>query len=365
LSENPETKTEAGPRECVPFAQIVAAELSAAEQNRREFMEQREPRAWQNAIIILCLLVNVIFYLTRSDYIVMFVAASFYLNMFYFLTLLVPTNPGAADVRKPEIAKFHAWLRDNGITSGTRQFTRIFINTFFMNSRTLTFGIGLLFSVDIVFTLIAFAGGLPLKIALFVIVQSLLIIIFYCLIWKVEPFTSGFAENIDLVRTRLSRDLPPWIISLLFLTGFLLVVFIFLTTIILLPGVTLNAFLTESGLTELAHLFLPLGILAISQYFIIRSIHGKTSRTMAERLMDYREHVLRSLQCDTENVPVPDDAERRYEATSRLLESRIYQVKKNSLLGAFPVCVIDLDFSVMMDSTTLTAIKGYIRKPRQ
>jgi xanthosine utilization system XapX-like protein len=296
----------------------------------------------------------------------MFVAASFYLNMFYFLTLLVPTNPGAADLKKPEIAKFHAWLRDNGITSGTRQFTRIFINMFFMNSRALTFGIGLLFAVDIVFTLIAYAGGLPPQIALFVIVQSLIIIVFYGLIWKIEPFTSTFADNIDQVRTRLSRDLPPWIISILFLTGFLVVVFVFLTTIILLPGVTLNAFMTQSGLTELAYLFLPLGILAVSQYFIIRAIHGKTSRTMAERLMDYREHLLRNLIADAgERSAGPDDAEQRYEATSRLLESRIYQIKKNTLLGAFPVCVIDLDFSVMMDSTTLTAIKGYIRKPRQ
>ena len=49
--------------------------------------------------------------------------------------------------------------------------------------------------------------------------------------------------------------------------------------------------------------------------------------------------------------------------TTMLLESRIYQIKRNAILGAFPVYVVDLDFSVMMDTTTLTAIKGYIRKP--
>jgi hypothetical protein len=366
LSEIPATTMQAvEPYECVPFQEIIAADLSAAEQGRRAFQEQREPRAWQDAILVLCIVTNILFWLTRSDYIVLFVAASFYLNMFYFLTLLVPTSPGAAGTKTPEIARFHAWLRENGITSGTRQFTRIFINTFFMNSRTLTLGIGLLFSVDIVFTLIAYAGGLPARIAFFVIIQALLIIVFYCLIWRVEPFTSAFAENIDQVRTRLSRDLPPWIISLLFLTGFLVVVFIFLTTIILLPGVTLNAFLSASGLTELAHLFLLLGILAVSQYFVLRSIHGRTSRTMAGRLMDYREHVLRGLAEGTMESAAGADAERRYEATSLLLESRIYHIKRNSLIGAFPVFVIDLDFSVMMDSTTLTAIKGYIRKSRQ
>lgn len=320
----------------------------------------------QTAILVLSVLINIIFFVTRTDYIVLFIAASFYLNMFYFITLLVPTNPGTAGLPTQEIARFHAWLRDHGVTSGTRQFTRIFINTFFMNSRTLTFGIGLIFSIDIVFTLIAYSAGLPPDIAFFVIAQSAVIIGFYCLVWKVEPFTAEFARNMDLVRSRLSRELPPWIISILFLTGFLIVVFVFLTTIILLPGITLNAFLTESGLTRLAHMFLPVGILAISQYFIIRTIHGKTSRTMAERLMDYRENVLRSLLYDIRDTAPGSagDAGQRYEATSRLLESRIYQIKRNSLLGTFPVYVVDLDFSVMMDTTTLTAIKGYIGESR-
>ncbi|MDD1694480.1 MAG: hypothetical protein LUQ71_07130 [Methanoregula sp.] len=360
------TANDGTPDTTVSFSQVIARELSTAETRRGELRSQREPLTLQKVIIGICILTNLLFLVIRDDYIFLFVAASFYLNMFYFITLLIPTNPDAADFRKPEIAKFHAWLRDNGITSGTRQFTRIFINTFFMNCRTLTFGIGLLFSVDIIFTLIAWQAGLPTSITLFVIVQSAIIIIFYFLIWKVEPFTTGFADNIDMVRTRLSRDLPSWIISLLFLTGFLIVVFIFLTTIILLPGFTLNAFLSESGLTELAHMFVPLGILAISQYFIIRAIHGKTSRVMAERLLEYRENVLRSLAKDAgDTTPgAAGDTERRYEVTTRLLESRIYQIKRNSLLGAFPVYVIDLDFSVMMDSTTLTAIKGYIKKSR-
>jgi len=350
----------------VSLGQIVTGELSAAEDSHREFRLRGESSDMQQIILTLCILINILFFATRNDYIVLFIAASFYLNMFYFITLLVPTNPGTANLRTPEIARFHAWLRDHGITSGTRQFTRIFINTFFMNSRALTFGIGLVFSIDIVFTLIAYSAGLPADIALFVIAQSAIIIAFYSLVWKVEPFTAEFARNIDMVRSRLSRELPPWIISLLFFTGFLIVVFVFLSTIILLPGITLNAFLTESGLTKLAYMFLPIGVLAVSQYFIIRSIHGRTSRVMAERLMDYRETVLRSLAHDVRDTTPGSagDAGSRYEATSRLLESRIYQIKRNTLLGTFPVYVVDLDFSVMMDTTTLTAIKGYIRESR-
>jgi hypothetical protein len=357
----PESRNESGD---IPFRELLARELDAARASRADLMHVRESRRAETFILACCIITNFVFFFTRADYLVLFVAASFYLNMFYFITLLVPTSPGAADFRTPEIAKFHAWLRDNGVTSGTRQFTRIFINTFFMNSRTLTLGIGLIFSVDIVFTLIAFSAGLPADIAFFVIGQSAVIIIFYYLVSKVEPFTAEFANNIDRVKVRLSRELPPWLISLLFMMGFLIVVFVFLTTIILLPGVTLNAFLSESGLTGLAYLFLPVGILAVSQYFIIRYIHGITSRQMAERLSDYREHALRGLAGEEKGISPGDaaGAEQRYTMTSMLLESRIYQIKRNSLLGTFPVYVVDLDFSVMMDSTTLTAIKGYIRK---
>lgn len=347
-----------------PLREIIAQERAAARANRISLLSCDEPRHIQFVILVFCLLTNLGFFLTRGDYMSLFIAASFYLNMFYFLTLLVPTNPGTSGLRAPAIMKFHAWLRDNGITSGTRQFTRIFINTFFMNSRALTLGIGLIFSVDIVFTLFACAGGLPLDIALVVISQSVVIILFYYLVSKVEPFTAEFASNLDRVKDRLSRELPPRLISLMFMMGFLVVVFVFLTTIILLPGVTLNAFLSESGLTELAHMFLPVGILAISQYFIVRYIHGITSRQMAERLLDYREHALEGLARE-EREPVPGRSagvEQRYELTSMLLESRIYQIKRNTLLGAFPVYVVDLDFSVMLDTTTLTAIKGYIRK---
>ncbi len=86
---------------------------------------------------------------------------------------------------------------------------------------------------------------------------------------------------------------------------------------------------------------------------------------MAGRLMDYRELLLKSLAKDVEEGSGNAmDIESRYEMTSRLLESRIYRINANSLFGAFPVFVVDLDFSVMLDTTTLTAIKGYIREEK-
>jgi hypothetical protein len=178
-----------------------------------------------------------------------------------------------------------------------------------------------------------------------------------------EPFSTSYVNKVeDAKRTLRRRKLPPQLVTAVFIFGFLLAIFLFLTTMIYLPGVTLNAFLNQSELTQLGHLFSLLAILAISQYFIVRYIHGFTSRSMADRIFDFKDQSLTEL-LDRENMARQknsDADENPLETSALLLESKIFIIKRNSLAGAFPVFVVDLDFSVMMDSTTLTAIKGYI-----
>jgi hypothetical protein len=183
--------------------------------------------------------------------------------------------------------------------------------------------------------------------------------VFYLLVWKVEPFSVKYVKSVEQVKRRLTHEkLPPRIITIMFLIGFLIALVLFLTTIILLPGITLQAFLDQSQLTKLGNLVALLTVLGLSQYFIIRYIHGITSRTMAGRLFDYKENVIQDLQ----NTVGSHNAnpENRAETTTRLLETKIYTIKRNTLTGFFPVFVVDLDFSVILDSTTRTAIRGYI-----
>ncbi len=348
-----------------PARDLIARELDTVRTKRNALLAPGERRGWEVLVLLGCILINGIYLLFRPDYFTLFIAASFYLNMGYFITLLIPTSAGGGQVSMPEIAKFQAWLKENGVKTSTTRFTRIFINSFLINSRGLSLGIGLLFSVDILMVLMAFLEGLPFHITAIIIGQSLFFIAFYYLVWRTEPFTSRFSQDLEKVRSRLARDLPPWLITVLFLTGFLLVVLVFLTTIILLPGMTLDAFVTQSGLTDLAHLFGLILILVVSQYFIIRAIHGITSRAMAGRLLDHREGALEELlaeaACNT-GTAGSSDPDEEYETTSALLESRIYLIKRNTLLGTFPVFVVDLDFSVLLDTTTRMVITGHIRK---
>ncbi|MEI7856509.1 MAG: hypothetical protein WCH85_03290 [Methanomicrobiales archaeon] len=355
-------------RNDISLRKIIQDELSAVQKSRAELMKPRDHQGTLFFVLLVCVLTNIIFSLLRPDYFGLFIAASFYLNMYYFITLLIPTNFQATSLPAGDLSRFHTWLKEIGVTSGTTQFTRLFINSLFMNSRALSLGIGLIFSIDIVFVLIHFArGGIPLRTTIIVITQCAIIVIFYLLVWKVEPFSTTYVKKVEEAKRTLHRQkLPPQLVTAMFIFGFLIAIFLFLTTIIYLPGVTLNAFLNQSQLTELGHLFSLLAILAFSQYFIIRYIHGYTSRTMADRIFDFKEQSLTEL-LDRENKDPGSLSldENPLETSALLLESKIFIIKRNSLAGTFPVFVVDLDFSVTMDSTTLTAIKGYIVERKQ
>jgi hypothetical protein len=281
--------------------------------------------------------------------------------MYYFITLLIPQNFNKnAGLPKADISRFRSWLKEIGLTSGTARFTKLFINSLFINSSTLSLGISLIFTIDILYVIRAYTTmELPVRTTIIVISQCVIIIVFYLLVWKLEPFSMKYVKSVEKVKRRLIHEkLPSRIITIMFLIGFLVALVLFLTTIILLPGITLQAFLDESQLTKLGNLVALLAILAISQYFIIRYIHGNTSRTMADRLFDYKENVLLDLQNTV--VSGNTNPENRAETTTRLLETKIYSIKRNTLNGFFPVFVVDLDFSVILDSTTRTAIRGYI-----
>jgi hypothetical protein len=349
--------------DALPLHQVIRNELSAVQKSRADLMTPGCPGGIQIITLLICLLINVIFFLTRSDYFGLFIAASFYLNMYYFITLIIPTNFQKNNLPSADLSRLTSWLKEIGVSSGTKQFTRLFINSLFMNSRALSLGIGLIFTIDIVFTLVHYTRGLPLHTAAIVIGQCAVIVIFYLLVWKIEPFSTTYINKVERVKRSLHRkNLPPRLVAAMFLFGFLLAIFLFLTTIIYLPGVTLHAFLNQSQLTELGHLFSLLAVLAISQYFIIRFIHGFTSRTMADRLFDFKESSLEDLleAEDAVRSGSSGEAGNPLEISTLLLESKIFIVKRNTLAGTFPVFVVDLDFSVLMDSSTMTAIRGYI-----
>lgn len=325
-----------------PIGKVISEELSAVRNSRAGLMTAQVHPRIHIGIILFCIGINLVYFLFRPDYFALFIAASFYVNMYYFIIVLVLQNVQKSTGPKADLSLFLSRLKEIGLKSGTTRFTKLFTNTIFLNSRTLSLGICLIFAIDILYTMGAyFFMELPLRPAIIVISQCVVIIVFYLLVWYVKLFSLKYVKR-----------------TVLFLIGFLFAAIVFFTTIIILPGITLNAFLTQSRLSELGDLFVLLAVLAISQYFIVRSIHGFTSRTMAGDFFDYKENLLLNLWDMVKSGN--NSVENRAETITRLLETKIYRIERNTLSGFFPVFFVDLDFSVILDRTTEDAIMRYI-----
>jgi hypothetical protein len=350
-----------------PIQQVIQDELASVRKNHRDLMTAKEPKKLHIFVVICCILVNVVVFFQAPLYLELFIAASFYLNMFYFITLLIPLSPGSAQMPKADISRFKSFLHDMGVTGAAGRVSRVFLNAFFIGSQTLFIPITLLFLVDIIFILVEyFNQKISFQITIIIIAQACAFILFYFIIWKFEPYSTKFTKNIEQVKSRLSAEIPQWLINVIIIIGAVLALFLIGMTIFLLPGMTVNAFLDQSRLGDLGNLFVKIAILAVSQYFVVRYIHGSTSRAMAERIFNDKEERLQHLggtgdATDSAAVSIITNPE---EVITLLLESKIFQLARNSLSGAFPVYVVMLDFSVIMDSSTLTTFRGYIQETK-
>ena len=189
----------------IPMEKLIHEELSAVRKSRATLMtDQGHPRI-HIGILLLCIGINLFYFLYRPDYFVLFIAASFYVNMYYFIIVLVLQNVQKSSVTKTDLSLFRNRLKEIGMKSGTTRFTKLFTNTIFLNSRTLSLGICLLFAIDILYTMWAyFSMELPLRPAAIVISQCAIIIVFYLLVWKVKLFSMKYVKRTVLVHLRLS-----------------------------------------------------------------------------------------------------------------------------------------------------------------
>ena len=55
------------------------------------------------------------------------------------------------------------------------------------------------------------------------------------------------------------------------------------STLVLLPGMSVNNILSVTEFKQLSHFFLAIGVILVTQYFIMRYIHGITSRDLLAR----------------------------------------------------------------------------------
>lgn len=327
------------------------------------------------AILLLCILVNVAFLVLLKDYFALFISAGFYLFMIYFITLIIPLGNGARGLPFNNIRRFVSALHHSGVIPSTDRFTRIMLDVFYINSRTLFGGFLVIFSFVLLFTGIGFfKESFSVTTVMFILFQSISILMFYGLVWKFEPYSLQYHHDMRELKGRLvTKRFPEWAVVALFGTAAVLVLIGIISTIILLPGFTVNKVLSLTGIEGLEYHLVLIGILLASQYFIVRFFHGISSRELAEQFSDAQIARLRCADTipedkqeskDVSGDPAAPEADMKREVAGALLESKIYKVEKKTLLGAFPVYIVNPDFSVILDEQVLSLITGYLGNAR-
>jgi hypothetical protein len=359
-------------QETAAIQQLIKNEIHAVHEQQRELRTQGQTGYITIIILLLCIFLNVAFLLMLKDYFALFITASFYMFMIYFITLLVPIGAGVQSFRLERIRQFFSTLYHNGIISTTDRFTHIFLDVFLINSRVLFQGFLIVFLCDLVFATIAFIkGDFSTWTTVVIMFQSISIILFYFLVWRFEPYSTKFQTGVQGLKDMfINRRYPAWIITLTFSTAALLLLFAILSTIILLPGFTVKTLLTLTGLENLGNFVFLIVILIMSQYFVVRFFHGISSERMATQFSDAKIGHLQLLQKGYPATPStsngslenqsPSTDEIR-EVTSGLLKSKIYHVEVRDIYGLFPVFIVNPDFSVILDEQMIKIITGYFQ----
>jgi hypothetical protein len=326
------------------------AEIHKEREQHRRLYASGTPGRVTLIILGVAILVNIFFFFDNPMYPLLFISASFFLFMFYFITLLIPHNLRQSPLPQTDISRYLAGLRETGIIVSTKRFTRVFLNAFFINCRPLFYGFALIFTIDIILVIeLAVSGVLTPSHSGIILFQSAAIILFYFLVWRLEPYTIEFFSDVSGVKEHLIRkNIPEPVVSLLFLLGAALALIGIVSTIILLPGMTFNNVLSVSAFREFGHFFLDIGVVIVALYFITRYIHGVTSRDLLTRFShDKTECLFHQIEVtrDSGRPAAAPGVSALCRAAELLLEAQIYQVEQKTLFGTFPVYIVNPDFS--------------------
>jgi hypothetical protein len=360
-------------KESTALQHLITSEIKSIREQQKTLIKQGKIGYATILIILSCIITNVILAFVLPDYPTLFIAASIYLQMIYFLTLLIPIGGGRARIPKERIRRAFSTLYQTGIIPSTDRFTRIMLDVFLINSRSLATGFLCIFSLDLIFTGLAWYSGMFSGTAAAVILfQVLTILTFYLLLLRLEPGTVRFRQEITWMKGTLAGGMvPSWLTAVLFGTASLMGLFVILSTIIILPGMTIKAFLSLSGLEDLTNLTLYIGIISISQYFIVRFFHSGSSAKMAAHFSEIRILMLETASKVDFMIPAGDDVrvprlpaveDAPITAANALLESRIYRLDLRTFFGAFPIYLVNPDFSVLFDEKVITVITGFLKR---
>ncbi|MDD1672350.1 MAG: hypothetical protein LUO82_05070 [Methanomicrobiales archaeon] len=356
-----------------PMVSWIRNEIQNEQSEQLRLLKSDTKMHHNTLFIIGALLGNIIAASVLPNYMVYWIAASFFLYVFSPLIMLIPTERKEVifPVKKDLEGYLHI-IEDYGISKNTKTLGHILWNVFFINCQALAVAFCMVFFVDIIFAVVSgfFILSLPRDTSLQVILQSVAIITFYVAIWEFKPYSLHFVDAVFELHAKIKiRMKEAWKIALI-LGAVSTALALLVVTAMLLPGFVLGEVVVAPNVVNGVSAF-PIFLIFLSQLVMVRYLQGVYSKDLVLGLSEKKVAILSDQilphlsECGLTGEGIasrsPEQCLRESGDLQKLyVQSRMYTQKFHHLFGYLPVYLVVPNFKLILDREALVMLEGQV-----
>jgi hypothetical protein len=343
------------------------------EKEKQSGLLRSDTKAHHNTLFIVGgLLANIIAASLLPNYLVYWIAASFFLYVLLPLVMLIPTQRKEVIFpAKKDLEKYLRIIEQYGLSRNTGTLGHILWNVFFINSQAIAIAYVMIFAIDLLFAALSgfFLHTLPSSTAIQVMLQSVAIILFFGGIWLYRPYSHHFMDSVVSLHARIKVRLKKAWLVLLVVGAISAALAILVVTAMLLPGFILGEMVAAPDVVSAASAF-PIFFIFLSQLAMVRYLQGVYSKDMVLALSEKRVAALHEIlprlsgcpsEAEGDPALTPEECLQSYRDLKKLyVQSKMYTYSFHHLFGYLPVYLAVPDFKLILDQDTLQLLDGDI-----
>jgi hypothetical protein len=350
------------------FRQEVATEVSCEEGMLQKLLEPRSNEKYGHLVVFgLTALIIILIFLQNSIFILWLIVAIL-LYSYNFVIMLIPTTTERIRSDDKDIApvidKERKWLAIRLLLKKKKLAIEIGLTVFLGGivplslSFSIIFGLAMFFAVYFGFLTHIIAG----QAVLLMVVQISFIILFYLLMFFLEPQAQGitkiaisYKQKFDDAR---SKGKKAYFIIVLSSIGLIVVAGVLVIGAMLLPGFILPSFFEDMNLFPNVDIWVIL-LVVVSQLIIMRHFQGIMSRWMAVNLLKTRVDDLNHLVLEKLDAlaAVPESQKKELmlkDLKKKYYSIAIYDVIQQDIFGYSPVYLVGPRLRYVLDDTVIS-----------
>lgn len=237
--------------------------------------------------------------LSPATILVLWITASFFIYMFYFFLMALPSLGSGTVVRFTDkniqenireflrLANLLQTVRSNKIT-----LIEVFLNAFIINAKPLAKGFAVIYLVDLLLSVVlVLSGNLHYDVFLMIVFQIVIIMAFYAKLYTAEPNTPGFFSGVYLPEAGEVGSYFAKLKTLLYISVFGIFTGLIIIGAMFFPGLTLGEYLSDIQVMPFEYPMV-MALCLLCQGVVLRYIQGVESRKYMGKLNAYHLSVL-------------------------------------------------------------------------